>query len=114
MGPLSIAMAAMGTMGGATDGRPITLVTEATTGGVIVQVVGGASEPTQATYTLEVSSGTTGGNQSVQSGTARLAAGQHVVLLTARLGGSAGAKWKAQLNVHPAGQPGYEIVRQSD
>lgn len=115
MGMMGIVMIVMGAMaGGTSEGRPIVLTTETTASGVTVQVVGEAPEPFQAAYTLEVSSGMSGGNRSVQKGTARLSPGQRAVLLTAHLGGSAGVHWKARLHVHPASGGDYEILEQAN
>ena len=46
-------------------------------------------------------------------GATLLGAGQRIVLLTAHLGGTAGATWKARLNVRLSGGGDYEIVDQA-
>lgn len=115
LGPAAAMLAATLGLGAAPDAAapdaaPITLVTEATPEGVVVQVVGRSATPVEAAYALEVTSGAA--NRSTQRGSARLRPGERVVLLTARLGGSAGRDWRALLTVTPrAGEP-YRIERQ--
>lgn len=114
MTPSLLFVAALGvasTPGGADSGNtPITLSTEATPAGVVVQVVGRSDTPVAARYSLDVSSG---GNHSVQSGSVRLRAGETAVLLTSRVGGSGGQHWTARLAVEPEGLPRYEVNRGS-
>jgi hypothetical protein len=89
---------------------PITLSTEATPAGLVVQVVGRSATPVAARYSLDVSSG---GNHSVQSGTVRLRAGETAILLTSRVGGPGSRQWTARLDVQPEGLPRYEVTRGS-
>lgn len=93
------------------DAAPITLVTEATPEGVVVQVVGRSATPVDVAYALEVTSGPPGSNRSTQRGSARLRPNERVVLLTTRLGGSAGRDWQALLTVTPGSGEPYRVER---
>lgn len=95
--------------------QPIDLVAESAPAGVTLRVVGRSATPVEAEYKLEVVSGPgTGSNRSTQSGSARLAPDREQVLLTARLGGVAGAGWRALLTVTPRSGRPYRIERRAE
>lgn len=115
--PLIIAAAASMGAGPGADApaaAPISLVAETTAAGVELRVVGRSPVAVAASYTLEVVSGPSSGNKSVQSGSATLRPDQPVVLLTTRLGGVAGSGWRARLLVTGADGASYEMTRQAD
>lgn len=91
--------------------QPIKLVSESTDSGISLQVVGTSPTIYSADYTLEVTSGDAGGNRNSQSGSVTLRPNEQVVLLTTRLGGAAGRRWRALLTVTPHGASSYQIER---
>jgi hypothetical protein len=107
----SLLLASLALSAGAEPSRPISLVSSNQGGGVVeLRVVGEAIAAVEAQYRLEVISGPSNGNRSVQSGSARLRAGERSELIRLRLGSNAAEGWSARLTVEPRGAASYEVV----
>ncbi len=106
-------LASLAMSAGAEPNRPISLVSSRQGDAVELRVVGEASAPVEADYRLEVVSGPSSGNRSVQSGSARLRAGERSELIRLRLGTNAAEGWSAKLTVEPRSGPAYEVVASS-
>jgi hypothetical protein len=94
--------------------RPIALETARQGEDLVIRVIGRAAAPTQAAYALEVSSGATSNNRSVQRGRAALTPDREAVLVNIRLAGAARENWRVELTVKPEGGDPYRIARQGD
>ena len=93
--------------------RPLQLVTEASGKGMRIYVVGTSAVLCDASYDLEVSSGSTfGANRSIQRGAARIKPGVEAKVLTMTLAKVDPGGWSVRLRVTPcgAGTP-YEETR---
>ena len=106
----SLLLASVAMSAGAEPSRPISLISSNEGGAVELRVVGEASAAVEAQYRLEVISGPSNGNRSVQSGSARLRAGERSELIRLRLGSNAAEGWTARLTVEPRGAASYEVV----
>ena len=104
------AMAVVASAAGATiTDRPPINVGMATYGSDIrLTVTGASSSPLEATYTLDVTSTSGGGNNhSVQRGRVRLVPGKKVTLITLDLGNLRSGEWAATLQVEAVGGGSY-------
>ena len=114
-GMIAAAFAAT-TAGGAEqpDARPVRL-TVARAGNMLkLTVVGSASVPVAARYTLHVSSDvTSGGNRSTQSGEVRLEPGKAVTLISIAVGNARDGNWLAVLDVQPSTGAAYRIEKRT-
>ena len=108
-------MAALGLLAIAADTPGLPLQLDVATAGdrLTLTVVGAATEPVEARYTLDVVTGT-GGNRSTHSGTAHLASSERRTLSTVTVAIHSGQPWAATLNVVPSGAVAYSVSRSSD
>ncbi len=111
LGALAAMISSLSGQAGPSGGRePIRIIAEPADGGVRVRVVGSASAPYAASFSLEV---TSRANRSVHRGSANLAGGESVTLSTVTLGNSPPGEWRAHLRVEPEGGEAYEEIRTS-
>lgn|GEM_PF-7036890 len=106
-GVISMMLASIAGAGAGRGAAPIYLVNERVEGGVRFQVIGAASAPYEASFSLEVNGS---GNHSRHQGSATLQAGDRVALSSVTVGVQPNAKWQARLRVEPAGAAPYEQI----
>lgn len=94
--------------------QPIALEAARQGDDLVIRVIGRAAVATDASYALEVSSGATSNNRSVQRGRASLRPDREASLVNLRLAGAARENWRVKLDVEPAGGEAYTIERSGD
>lgn len=104
------AMAIVASAAGATitDPPPINVGMATYGSDIKLTVTGASNSPLEATYALDVTSNSVGGdNRSVQRGRVRLVPGKKVTLITLNLGNLRSGKWAATLQVEAVGGGSY-------